>query len=347
MTGHHCRQDSACPEISVIIPFFQVEPGLLRNAIASITRQENVPEIEVIVVDDGSPLSAEAEIEGLTCGAHCSVRLHVQTNRGVAAARNTGLDLVSPSVRWIAFLDPDDAWGDLHLRTALAVLAQGYDFFFADSLRTGSDLTLFQAANFRAERQKPVAGQAGAFELAEDLLVTVLTYSPIITSTVVYRREGFQGLRFNERYRTYEDSYFWLHFRESRIAFVDTVQAILGEGVNISRTPDDWKSNHSLQILRDIDGLYRNIRENIPLQGPDRIFVRRLTQRNRNSIAVTIIAMLRQLRPVDLSVLQDVFGGRLALLVAVLAMAPRIVLRAVVSKIGQVLAHSGNVRADD
>ena len=53
----------ATPTIAVIIPFFQREAGILGRALKSIADQ-NYPNsaLYVIVVDDGSPVSAESEI---------------------------------------------------------------------------------------------------------------------------------------------------------------------------------------------------------------------------------------------------------------------------------------------
>jgi succinoglycan biosynthesis protein ExoW len=55
-------------KVSVITPFFQRQPGLLRKAIESVAAQKNVSaKVEVVVVDDGSPTTAESEVEGWRC----------------------------------------------------------------------------------------------------------------------------------------------------------------------------------------------------------------------------------------------------------------------------------------
>ena len=52
--------------ITVVIPYFQREPGILARALASIAAQQACPlSVHVIVVDDASPVPADAEIAGM------------------------------------------------------------------------------------------------------------------------------------------------------------------------------------------------------------------------------------------------------------------------------------------
>ncbi|MCO5130285.1 MAG: glycosyltransferase family 2 protein [Xanthobacteraceae bacterium] len=109
--------------ITVIIPVFG-RPDTLRRALRSLRLQSLLPD-EVIVVDDGSPdpIDVEADI----VAALSPVVVRHETNRGVAAARNTGIRTASND--WITFLDSDDwllpdsieqRWNELSLLQALA-----------------------------------------------------------------------------------------------------------------------------------------------------------------------------------------------------------------------------------
>lgn len=96
--------------ISVIIPYFQTREGILRRALTSLLEQ-TLPadaQVDVIVVDDGSPVPATGEIKGLTFTPPFYLILKQQPNGGVAAARNTALVLVRKETTYIAFLDSDD-----------------------------------------------------------------------------------------------------------------------------------------------------------------------------------------------------------------------------------------------
>ena len=95
------------PEISVIVPVYKVEP-YLRHCIDSILAQ-TFPDIEVILVDDGSPDGCPAICDEY---AQLDKRVKVihQKNQGVSAARNAGLDWVfaNSDSQWISFVDSDD-----------------------------------------------------------------------------------------------------------------------------------------------------------------------------------------------------------------------------------------------
>jgi glycosyltransferase involved in cell wall biosynthesis len=93
---------TAPAKISVIIPCFNAQ-RYIAAAVRSVLAQD-WPDLEVIVVDDGSSdRSAE-----LVRDTFPEVTLLRQTNQGVAAARNLGIRHSQSD--WIAFLDADDIW---------------------------------------------------------------------------------------------------------------------------------------------------------------------------------------------------------------------------------------------
>lgn len=95
------------PEISVIVPVYKVEQ-YLRRCVDSILAQ-TFTDIEVILVDDGSPDGCPAICDGY---AQRDKRVKVihQKNQGVSVARNAGLDWVfaNSDSQWISFVDSDD-----------------------------------------------------------------------------------------------------------------------------------------------------------------------------------------------------------------------------------------------
>jgi glycosyltransferase involved in cell wall biosynthesis len=88
------------PLVSVVMPVYNGE-RFLAEAIESVLGQE-YRNHEVIVVDDGSTDGSSAVARAL------GVRYVRQPNRGVAAARNTGLAAAQGTL--ISFLDQDDVW---------------------------------------------------------------------------------------------------------------------------------------------------------------------------------------------------------------------------------------------
>ena len=93
------------PLVSVIIPTHN-RATLVQRAIKSALTQTH-DEVEVIVVDDGSSDRTAEQLEA-SFGSDSRVALLRTSNRGVAAARNTGLERATGS--HIAFLDSDDEW---------------------------------------------------------------------------------------------------------------------------------------------------------------------------------------------------------------------------------------------
>lgn len=88
-------------DISVIVPVFNGRV-YLKQCLDSIVNQSLVP-AEIHVIDDGSTdNSAEVILE------YPSIQYHRIENRGVAEARNYGIQISKAS--WIAFLDQDDFW---------------------------------------------------------------------------------------------------------------------------------------------------------------------------------------------------------------------------------------------
>jgi glycosyltransferase involved in cell wall biosynthesis len=90
------------PRVSVIIPCYNAERYVCATIETVFAQGE--PDIEIIVVDDGSK---DRSVE-LVRAAFPTVRVVEQPNQGVAAARNHGLRLATGE--WIAFLDADDIW---------------------------------------------------------------------------------------------------------------------------------------------------------------------------------------------------------------------------------------------
>lgn len=95
--------NSACPLISVVIPFYNRE-DTLSYCIDSVLNAD-YDNLEVILVDDGS--TDRSSVIGRDYSARDS-RIHYyrQQNSGVSSARNVGL--INASGEWVTFIDSDD-----------------------------------------------------------------------------------------------------------------------------------------------------------------------------------------------------------------------------------------------
>jgi glycosyltransferase involved in cell wall biosynthesis len=92
----------SAPLVSVVVANYNYG-RFLPQAIESVLSQ-TYPEIELLVVDDGS---TDDSLDVVRAYGSC-VRLLAQTNRGVAAARNHGIRQSRGDL--VAFLDADDMW---------------------------------------------------------------------------------------------------------------------------------------------------------------------------------------------------------------------------------------------
>ena len=89
--------------VSIIVPVYKVEQ-YLDKCVESLTAQ-TYRDLEIILVDDGSPDRCP-ELCDRWARRDPRVRVIHQENRGVSAARNTGLDAATGD--YLMFVDPDD-----------------------------------------------------------------------------------------------------------------------------------------------------------------------------------------------------------------------------------------------
>ncbi len=283
--------------IAVVIPYFQREPGILRRALASIAAQKDCPlPVQVLVIDDSSPVPAEQELAGFDCPG-LQVCVHRQPNGGPGAARNTGLSKLDPSTRLIAFLDSDDEWSDRHLARAVHALESGFDFYFANLFQLGQTVDGFSRAGRITPKDHPVI--AGPFAdlhgYRGDMFDQIMRGNVIGTSTVVFRREGFGDLRFRvDLARAGEDYLFWMSLvrRGVRIAFSSQVEATYGRGVNIY-SGATWASDEYLVRVRNEITYRKATRQLFPVSAEQSKHLDRCLRELRDGFAGALVHRLR------------------------------------------------------
>lgn len=119
------------PLLSVIVPVYGVEQ-YIRRCLNSIIGQ-TYRNIEVIVVDDGSP-DKSAEIARTYAKWDRRVKVVSKPNGGLGAARNTGLEYATGE--FVTFVDSDDRLvKDAYSAMVGSLLATGSDFVVAGAYR--------------------------------------------------------------------------------------------------------------------------------------------------------------------------------------------------------------------
>jgi succinoglycan biosynthesis protein ExoW len=264
--------------LSVIIPFFQREPGILSRALTSITLQ-HIPAgwlVEVIVVDDGSPRQARDELRDLDFREPLRLKVIRQENGGVAAARNRGLDEATPSATLIAFLDSDDVWLPDHLARAIDAHESGFDFYFTDNRRLGYHSSHVRSHCAPATGRFIAAAQqkTGILEVPTDFMVgLILQEFPTQASTVIYKASIAAHLRFNTGLKSAgEDVLFFtaLAATARRVGFDLDSYVECGGGLNMYFANLSWDSPLCLAIMVDKLLAYRIIGKTITLSSSNR-----------------------------------------------------------------------------
>lgn len=137
------------PRISVISPLFNKE-DYIKAAIESVLQQEFAC-CEIIIVDDGSTDRGAEIVESIS---DPRIKLIRQTNAGVAAARNCGIEQAQGE--FVAFLDADDLYLPNFLKTIAdmierfpeaAIYSTGYIEVYPDGKRVPIRNRFFEKQN--------------------------------------------------------------------------------------------------------------------------------------------------------------------------------------------------------
>jgi glycosyltransferase involved in cell wall biosynthesis len=161
---------SAANGVSVVIPTHN-RPDLMVVTLRAVLNQRDV-DFEVIVVDDGSDIPVVVPQD-----FRVRVVRHA-SSRGVAAARNRGIEVASK--RWLAFTDDDDIWAPDKLHSQLVALAgtPGARWSAGGAVQVDHDLNIFDSNRPPATgdvaaqllRSNPIPGGASGVVADADLV---------------------------------------------------------------------------------------------------------------------------------------------------------------------------------
>lgn len=181
--------------ISIIIPVYNGEP-YLAECLDSVLAQ-TVPELEVLVIDDGSTDGTSAILEAYAAKSPC-LRVIPQIHAGLSAGRNNGVR--SARGEWICFVDADDR------------LEPDYaEYLYSLYEKTGCPMTACNHSIDSATRSFPAYPESEEVTLlsAKDAFGRVLYHDLVDVSAwgKLYRRTLFEGLSYPEGHN-FEDT--WL-----------------------------------------------------------------------------------------------------------------------------------------
>ena len=190
-------------KVSIIIPVYNVENYLVR-CLDSVTAQ-TCQDIECILVDDcGNDHSVQIAEDYIQTyqGPIVFKFLHHTKNRGLAAARNTGIDAATGD--YLFFLDSDDTIVDDCIESLLALFGKYPDIDFAQGNILAEDGTI-SSYGFQREMPEYTADAAVIYRIMLSEITTV-AWNRLIRRDFVLTHK----LYFPEGYFT-EDMY-WGYF---------------------------------------------------------------------------------------------------------------------------------------
>ena len=181
------------PRVSVVMPAYNAA-ATIGAAVSSVLRQ-TYRELELVVVDDGS-----TDATGAIAAAHeGAVRVVRQENKGVAAARNRGIDEAAGEL--IAFCDADDILFDEHVSELVAT----YDSHSGKRIATANSYWLFPAGIDSSKVR-----YRGRFPERARQRLAILEQNFVSTMSLFPRSLAAEVGPFDEARQRAEDWDFWL-----------------------------------------------------------------------------------------------------------------------------------------
>ncbi len=182
-------------KISIIIPFYNSE-SYLKDAIDSVINQSiGFDNIQLILVNDGSNDSSE-EIALEYKENYNNIIYIKQENKGVSAARNTGLKYVEG--KYINFIDSDDKWDKDALLNMYNLIEQNY---------SDIDFVSGRVKNFEANEDYHFLD----YKFERTRVIDVEKETEMITmhvASALFKSEIIKNMKFNTNLKIGEDNVF-------------------------------------------------------------------------------------------------------------------------------------------
>lgn len=221
--------------VSVIIPTYN-RAWTLKKAVDSALAQD-YPSREVIVVDDGST----DQTRDLLAGYGDKIRVLVQENKGVSAARNRGIQESQGS--FIALLDSDDAWEKNKLSCQVAFFQSNPGAMICQTeevwIRKG------KRVNPRKKHKKP-----GGMIFEPCLNLCLVSPSAVMMRKQLFDQKGM----FNEAFPVCEDYDLWLRIsHDTPVYLIDTPLTVKtgghGDQLSASHSQDKYRIQSILNLI--------------------------------------------------------------------------------------------------
>jgi len=203
------------PKVSVIIPIYNVEV-YLEECLKSVTEQ-TFKDIEIILVNDGSTDRSTEIIQSFVQKDERIV-LCSQKNKGVSAARNTGIRKAKGE--YIIFVDSDDKITNIAIET-----------LYQNAVASNADLVLGNASYWHLDgstkpafNRKELNNSFGlSGEICFEKLMEKLAFPPLVYLFFVKRELIIENKLFFKRNIIHEDELWCVKtmFNSKRVSLID------------------------------------------------------------------------------------------------------------------------------
>lgn len=196
------------PLVSVIIPTYN-RTTYIGEAIDSVLAQ-TYENYEIIVIDDGSSVDVKKVLKPY----EDKIKYLYQENRGLAAARNTGIK--NSSGDYLAFLDDDDLFEPRKLEIQVKILESNPDvgFVYSDCLEFDTNKRTKLELNLAVCRNRPAGEFANLFFINPSVRVPALLVrrkcfedAGLFDETLAMHEDGDMLLRIALHWRTRYSDY--------------------------------------------------------------------------------------------------------------------------------------------
>jgi len=189
------------PLVSVILPTYN-RAWALKTAIDSVLFQ-NYPNIELIVIDDGSRDNTEELLKGY----ENQIRVLTQENAGVSAARNRGIE--KSRGEFIALLDSDDSWDKRKISCQM-------EFFMANPEALICQTQEVWIRNHKRVNPKIKHKKPSGMIFEQSLNLCLVSPSAVMMKREIFELKGY----FNEKFLVCEDYDLWLRISSTIPVFL-------------------------------------------------------------------------------------------------------------------------------
>ena len=207
-------------KVSIIVPVYNAEK-YLHKCLCSI-RSQTMTDFECLIINDGSSDSSQSICEEFI-KKDSRFKLFTQSNLGVSAARNLGLDNANSD--WVTFIDADDYVSNDYLDNFFMYnncqtnrqIIQGY--YCSGYYGTDID-TLYHSIKYT---HTIITKDNGSDYLSQhNLLYNWAVWCKIFSMDIINKH----GLRFNINLQCGEDGLFWHNY----LCYIDTIIYIPAQG---------------------------------------------------------------------------------------------------------------------